>query len=113
MIANHVIDYDFSSLFFSAILAGWLMAIGAWTILSTHSTTGQIICIYIATFIIGIGGFHHSIAGAVELFVGVFMSPSLTMLSVLPYIGVILLGNAVGGSVFVAVVNYGHIRGLK
>lgn len=113
MIANHVVTYEFQHLFVSAILAGWLMAIGAWTILTTHSTPAQIICIYIATFIIGIGGLHHSIAGSVELFVGVFMSPELSMLGILPYIGVMLLGNAVGGSVFVALVNYGHIRGLK
>jgi formate/nitrite transporter FocA (FNT family) len=113
MIANHVSNYAFHHLFFSAVLAGWLMAIAAWTILTTHSTPGQIICIYIATFIIGIGGLHHSIAGSVELFVGVFMSPDIAMLAMLPYIGVMLLGNAVGGSVFVALVNYGHIRGLK
>jgi len=113
MIAQHVVNYEFHQLFFSAILAGWLMAIGAWTILSTHSTSSQIMCIYVATFIIGVGGLHHSIAGSVELFVGVFMSPDLSMLGILPYIGVMLLGNAVGGSVFVALVNHCHIRGLK
>jgi formate/nitrite transporter FocA (FNT family) len=113
MIAMHVLNYPFSALLFSAILAGWLMAIGAWTILSTHSTTGQIICIYIATFIIGVGGLHHSIAGSVELFVGVLMSPDVNGFVVLPYVGVMLLGNAIGGSVFVALVNYGHIRGLN
>jgi formate/nitrite transporter FocA (FNT family) len=113
MIAQHVVKYEFYQLFFSAILAGWLMAIGAWTILSTHSTSSQIMCIYAATFIIGVGGLHHSIAGSVELFVGVMVSADLTMLSIFPYVGVILLGNAVGGSVFVALVNYGHIRGLK
>jgi len=58
MIAQHVLNYPFSALFISAILAGWLMAIGAWTILSTHSTTAQIMCIYIATFIIGVGSIH-------------------------------------------------------
>lgn len=113
LIANHVLEYDSASLFVSAILAGWLMAIAAWTILSTHSTTSQILCIYVATFLIGIGGLHHSIAGSVELFIGFLMSPTIEISRIVPVIGVILLGNAVGGSVFVAMLNYGHIRGLN
>ncbi|WP_052151544.1 formate/nitrite transporter family protein [Paraglaciecola arctica] len=113
LIANHVLEYQASSLFVSAILAGWLMAIGAWTILSTHSTTSQLLCIYLATFLIGIGGLHHSIAGSVELFVGFLMSPSIEVTTIIPVIAVILLGNAIGGSVFVALLNYGHIRGLN
>lgn len=112
-IAEHVLAYDFSSLIVSSILAGWLMAIAAWTILSTHSTTSQILCIYVATFIIGVGGLHHSIAGSVELFVGLLMSPDITLMRILPSIGIILLGNAIGGSVFVALLNHGHIRGLN
>lgn len=113
LIANHVLDYGYKSLLASSVLAGWLMAIAAWTILSTHSTTSQILCIYVATFIIGIGGLHHSIAGSVELFVGLLMSPAITIADITPVIAVILLGNAVGGSVFVALLNYGHIRGLN
>lgn len=97
----------------SAILAGWLMAIGAWTILSTHSTSSQILCIYIATFLIGIGGLHHSIAGSVELLVALFTSSQILLIDVVPAIAVILLGNAVGGSVFVALLNYSHIRSLN
>jgi len=113
LIANHVLEYDSGSLFVSAILAGWLMAIGAWTILSTHSTSSQMLCIFLATFLIGIGGLHHSIAGSVELFVGFLMSPSIEISTIIPVIAVILLGNAIGGSVFVAMLNYGHIRGLN
>jgi formate/nitrite transporter FocA (FNT family) len=115
MIAQHVLNYPFSALFISTILAGWLMAIAAWTILSHHSTTAQIMCIYITTFIIGVGGLHHSIACSVELFVGVFMSPNISFISIsiVPYVGVMLVRNAVGGNVFVALVNYGHIRDLK
>ncbi|WP_252738803.1 formate/nitrite transporter family protein [Colwellia sp. D2M02] len=113
LIASHVLAFDSASLFVSAILAGWLMAIGAWTILSTHSTSSQILCIFLATFLIGIGGLHHSIAGSVELFVGYLMSPNINITTIIPVIAVILLGNAIGGSVFVAMLNYGHIRGLN
>jgi formate/nitrite transporter FocA (FNT family) len=113
LVAEHVLQYDATSLLVSAVLAGWLMAIGAWTILSTHSTSSQIMCIYIATFLIGIGGFHHSIAGSVELFIGYLMSPDMTLMTITPVILLALLGNAIGGSIFVALLNYGHIRGLN
>ncbi len=113
IIANHVLSYESRSLFFSAILAGWLMAIGAWTILSTHSTTSQILCIYIVTFIIGVGGLHHSIAGSVELFVAYFLSNAFTLEQISVSLAIILLGNALGGSVFVALLNHGHIRALN
>lgn len=113
VIAQHMLSYEYKTLFVSALLAGWLMALGAWTILSTSSTASQILCIYIVTFIIGVGGLHHSIAGSVELFVALFTSNALVLSEVVLTIAVILLGNAVGGSVFVALLNHGHIRALN
>jgi len=46
------------------------MAQGAWLVLSCKSTIAQITCIYLVTFLIGIGGLHHSIAGSVEMITG-------------------------------------------
>lgn len=112
LIAEKVMAYSNMTLFLSAILAGWLMAIGAWTILSTHSTTSQMLCIYVATFIIGLGGFHHSIAGSVEIFVSLFFSDTFSLVLASKTIVVMLLGNTVGGSILVALLNYGHIRAL-
>ncbi len=112
LIAEKVLAYSNITLFLSAILAGWLMAIGAWTILSTHSTTSQMLCIYVATFIIGLGGFHHSIAGSVEIFIGLFVSDMFSLTLAVKTIAIMLVGNTVGGSIFVALLNYGHIRAL-
>jgi formate/nitrite transporter FocA (FNT family) len=113
IIAEHLLSYSYLTLLVSATLAGWLMALGAWTILSTYSTTSQILCIYIVTFIIGLGGLHHSIAGSVELLVAYFTSDSLSLSIMLKAIAVVLLGNAIGGTVFVALLNYSHIRKLN
>ncbi len=113
IIAQHMMSFSYLSLLVSAILAGWLMALGAWTILSTYSTISQILCIYIVTFVIGLGGLHHSIAGSVELFVAYFTSDELFLSDIGPTILVILIGNAIGGSVFVALLNHGHIRALN
>ena len=109
-IANHLIHFSFSEIFISAILAGWLMAQGGWLILATPHTTSQIMCIYVVTFIIGLGGLHHSIAGAAEVFSGLFHSDTPDYLNSSKFIFAAVLGNLFGGSFFVAILNYGHIK---
>lgn len=113
IIAEHIVQFPSSTLIISAILAGWLMALGAWLTLSTHSTSSQILCIYIVTFAIGLGGLHHSIAGTVELIVAYLTTEQFDLLNIIRAIGVMLVGNAIGGSIFVALLNYSHIRKLE
>jgi formate/nitrite transporter FocA (FNT family) len=109
-IGKHLVNYGLKPLFFSAILAGWLMALGAWLIKTTSSTLSQMVSIYIVTFIIGIGGLHHSIAGSVEMFSAYLISDIFSIPQVIRFVVVTILGNMVGGSIFVALLNYGHIR---
>lgn len=91
----------------SAILAGWLMALGAWLLYATPPTVIQVVAIFIVTFLIGFGGLHHSIAGSVEGIAAALFSP------VARFIVLAATGNLVGGSVFVAALNYSHIRKLE
>lgn len=110
IIGHHLVDFAAEDLIISSILAGWLMALGAWLIMATQPTMSQIICIYIVTFIIGLGGLHHSIAGSVEMFTAYFISDEFTFSQVSRFIGLSVFGNLIGGSVFVAILNYSHIR---
>ena len=57
IVAEHFMVFDREPLFISAVLAGWLMAQGAWLVLSSKSTIAQISCVYIVTFLIGMEGF--------------------------------------------------------
>jgi formate/nitrite transporter FocA (FNT family) len=109
-LGRHLVTFPALPLLVSSLLAGWLMALGAWLIIATPSTVSQIVSIYIVTFLIGLGGLHHSIAGAVEMFAALFVSDEFTVLQAARFIGLALLGNLVGGSLFVAVLNYGQIR---
>ncbi len=109
-ISHHLMNFTFLETFMSAVLAGWLMAQGGWLVMATPPTSSQIACIYIVTFIIGLGGLHHSIAGSAEIFSGLLLSEkphylqaSMTLISA-------ILGNLIGGSVFVAILNYAHIK---
>lgn len=109
-VGRHLVEPSVFALVVSAILAGWLMALGAWLILATPAGLSQIVSIFIVTFMIGIGGLHHSIAGSVEIFVAVLASAEFTVGQSARFIGLALAGNLIGGSLFVAVLNYAHIR---
>lgn len=109
-IGHHLTHFPASSLFVSAVMAGWLMALGAWLVGSSPRTIAQIAVIYIVTFLIGMGGLHHSIAGSVEMFAAMFLSKAFTAEMAVEFISIALVGNLVGGSCFVALLNYAHIR---
>jgi formate/nitrite transporter FocA (FNT family) len=110
LIGHHLTQFDSSTLFLSAMVAGWLMALGAWLVMATPPTFSQIASIFIVTFLIGIGGLHHSIAGSAEMMTAYFISDEFTLAQAGNFVLIALLGNLCGGSIFVAVLNYGHIR---
>jgi formate/nitrite transporter FocA (FNT family) len=109
-IANHMVGIHSWPLFVSALLAGWLMALGSWLMLSTPNIAGKVLFIYLVTFLIGLGGLHHSIAGSAEMFTAFFISDHFSFSQVIHFVSIALLGNLIGGSIFVAVLNYIHIR---
>ena len=109
-IGRHLINYEISALFFSALLAGWLMALGAWLVLGTSSSLSQIVFIYIVTYIIGIGGLHHSITVSVQIVTAYLLGNVTSIAQVFWLINLAVFGNLVGGSIFVALLNYAHIR---
>lgn len=107
---EHLVGWEFLPLLISAVLAGWLMALGGWLLLSATTTMGRVLCIYMVTFLIGLGGLHHSIAGAAEIFADLLTSQAHHLGEALRFLAIAILGNLVGGSVFVAALNYAHIR---
>ncbi len=109
-IGHHLVDFANQSLLVSATLAGWLMAMGAWLACSSPRTIAQITVIYIATFLIGLGGLHHSIAGSVEIFAALLFGTEFTVGQAIRFVSIALIGNLFGGSCFVALLNYAYIR---
>jgi formate/nitrite transporter FocA (FNT family) len=69
--------------------------------------------VYAVTFVIGLGGLHHSIAGAVEMMLALWSSREFTLAAAAAFLGVSLIGNLVGGSTFVALLNHAHIRTMQ
>lgn len=110
LVADHLVHFSFGEVFISAILAGWLMAQGGWLVIGGHSGFTQILSIYIVTFIIGLGGLHHSIVGSAEVFSGLLHMQNPDVAGAMKFLSAAVMGNLVGGSFFVGVLNYGHIK---
>jgi formate-nitrite transporter family protein len=108
-LARHATEGSFAHTFLVAIFAGWLIALLAWLLASTHATGAQLALIWITTAPISALGFRHSIAGAVEAFyrAAVGDAPWGAMLG--DFVAPAVLGNAVGGVVLVALLNYGQV----
>ncbi|MDR6302105.1 formate/nitrite transporter family protein [Mesonia maritima] len=106
-IAKHVAHYSTSVILVSGILAGWLMGLLSYMLTSAKSTISYIIIIYMVTGVLGLTGLHHSIVGNIEVFAGLLISPEISIIDYFSFLITALIGNALGGVVFVALIKYG------
>ncbi|SNT70696.1 formate/nitrite transporter family protein [Psychrobacter sp. LV10R520-6] len=101
--AQHVLGYEWWVIFGSSILAGWLMGIAAWLVTSARDTISRIVLISMMTGSIGFLGLHHSIVGNIEVFSALLYGNTVSLIVYLWFLVVVLVGNTIGGVVFVAV----------
>lgn len=106
-IARHISHYDAEVILVSGILAGWMMGLLSWLLTSSTDTISRIVIIFLITSIMAFTGLHHSIIGNIEVFSGMVVSAEITIPDYLKFESLALLGNAVGGVVFVALFKYG------
>ena len=101
--AQHVLDYKWWVIFGSSILAGWMMGVAAWLVTSARDTISRIVLVTLITGSIGFLGLHHSIVGNIEVFSALLYGNTVSLMSYLYFLLVVLVGNTIGGVVFVAV----------
>ena len=101
--AEHILGFRWWVIFGSAILAGWMMGVTAWLVTSARDTLSRIVLVTLITGSIGFLGLHHSIVGNIEIFSALIYGNTVSLGRYLLFLVVILLGNTVGGVVFVAV----------
>lgn len=109
-LAHHMVDYDWSTILSSALLAGWMMGLLGWLVTSSQETISRIFVIVLVTFIIGVAGLHHCIVGSIEVFLGLITSEHISFTDYLRFQVWATVGNAIGGAVFVAILKYSHVR---
>jgi formate-nitrite transporter family protein len=100
---------SFAANLWSAVIAGWILALIAWLVEAAEAAIGQIVVIWALAALVGIGGFDHSVASALEVLAALFHG-SLSFGAALGWLGTATLGNVIGGVGIVALLNYGQIR---
>jgi len=91
------------------VLAGWLMGLLSWLVAGADSTAARILVVWLIAAAIGIAHLPHCIAGSVEVVAGVLVGPALGPMAFARFLALSTVGNAVGGTVFVALLKYGHV----
>ncbi|HYM00109.1 MAG TPA: formate/nitrite transporter family protein [Blastocatellia bacterium] len=108
-LATHATSDGFWMVSFRAIFAGWLIALMAWLIASTRSTTAQLCLVWLTTAPISAFGFRHSIAGSAEAFYRAAVGDASWVRMIGAFIVPAILGNIVGGILLVALLNHGQV----
>jgi formate-nitrite transporter family protein len=53
---------SFGHVFWSGVIGGWLIALVAWLVEGSERTIGQVVIVWMLTFVVGLGAFAHCIA---------------------------------------------------
>ena len=103
-------ELDFLTTFWTAVVGGWLIALAGWLVVASARTIGQIVVVWVLTFLISLGHFTHSIAGSAEV-LSAWADGQTTFGSYLTWLAAAVLGNVAGGVSIVALLNYGQVHG--
>ncbi len=106
VIGKEAMHGDFVSIFMRAFVAGWLIALMVW--LLPTAETARFAVIVVVTYLVGLAGLAHSIAGTVETSYAVFAGVA-SWNEFLSYFAPTLLGNIVGGVALVAALNHAQV----
>ncbi len=95
--------------FWTGIIGGWMIALVAWMVTASHWTIGQIVVVWLLTFVVGIGRFAHCIATSGEILTAV-LSGSVGAGTFFRWLGIATTGNILGGVIIVSLLNWGQVK---
>lgn len=97
-------------IFWSAVIAGWIIALVAWMVSASHSITGSVMLIWLLAFIVGLGRFAHCVASSTEILTAVIQH-QVSVAQYFNWLWAAVLGNICGGVMIVTLLEYGQTRG--
>jgi formate/nitrite transporter FocA (FNT family) len=106
-ISRDTIGASFWTTVLKGICAGWLIALMVW--LLPGAGESRLTVIVLLTWLISVAGFAHIIAGSVEASFLVFSNQASVADYLWRFFTPTLIGNALGGVVLVAALNYGQV----
>ncbi len=105
-LANVYTERTTWQLFMGAIFAGWLMGLVAWLVVAARTTISAIFFVWLCTFTIALLHLPHSIAGNVEVAMGLFVDPAVSIFDYGRFLIASLIGNAIGAIIFAAILKF-------
>lgn len=108
-IVRPMLEFSAGTVVLSGLFAGWLMGLVSWLVAASKDTVGQIVIIAMVTGVLALCRFHHCVVGSVELLSACFAGQGVTLTDYARFLGLVTLGNCVGGTCFVALIKFGHI----
>jgi formate/nitrite transporter FocA (FNT family) len=102
------IGHSASSVFWSGVIGGWIIALAAWLVSGSHSITGSVMVIWMLTFIVGLGNFAHCIATSCEVMVAVLLHQA-QWTAYSEWFFPAVAGNICGGVGLVTILEYGQV----
>jgi formate-nitrite transporter family protein len=106
-VANQAADVSFGDAILRGIFAGWLIAMVVWMLAAID--TGRIAVIVILTYIVGLAGLTHIVAGAVEVLFLAMVGTKSWLAVAWGYMLPTLIGNIIGGVSLTAALNHAQV----
>lgn len=108
-IASGFVQHEPTMLLAGGVIAGWLMGLLSWLLAAAQESISRLFLVWLVTTGIGVAHLPHSIAGNIEVLLGVLVSPSITLANYAGFLALATVGNAIGGTVFVGLIKYATV----
>ncbi len=111
-LGKEAVSHPLGHVFWTGIIGGWLIALVAWMVTASQWTVGQILVVWLLTFVVGIGRFAHCIATSGEILSSV-AAGQVAVLVFARWLAAATAGNILGGVVIVSLLNWGQVHSGK
>ncbi|MCU1226064.1 MAG: formate/nitrite transporter [Edaphobacter sp.] len=97
-----------TTIFWSGVMGGWIIATVAWLVSGSHSITGSVMIIWLLAFVVGLGNFAHCIAASGEVFTAI-LTGRAPWIAFPNWFFPAVAGNICGGVGMVTLLEYGQV----
>jgi formate/nitrite transporter FocA (FNT family) len=103
-LSREALSHDAATTFLHALFAGWLIALMVWMLPGAEQARFAVIVVM--TWLVGVGGWAHIIAGGTEVMYGASRGEAAWSEAIFGYLLPTLAGNVIGGVTLVAALNH-------
>ncbi len=108
------VSHSFETTMIAGILAGMLITLMTWLLLACDSWISKITVIWMVGFMINLNGFNHIVVNSFEIFYTMFKAGSISVFQwITVYAIPVILGNTIGGILFVTMLVYLQAQAQK